>query len=399
MVDDVTAEAVYAALERIGVDVGAARASGSFELITKREAYLRDGYFAPEGMIDFLRERTNAAKADGFTALRLAAEMTWALGDEKGVERLVEYEAKLNHFFEDHECLAACQYHRSRFPPETMRAVIHTHPTVVVGQTIARNLFYIPPIEYLNEGEHRTNLEIDRMLRQLTALEQTQTALLRSEKLAVAGRIAASVAHEINNPLEAVTNLLYLAQGANSVEEARGLLAQAQSELDRLGVVARQTLGFYRETSGPQTVILRDIVRESNRLLQHKFARKTLNFANEIPESLRVKANYGELRQVLINLLDNAVDASMYGGRVWARAEADSAFVTLQIGDDGTGIEPEILGRIFEPFFSTKEERGNGLGLWVVQDLVARQGGTIQVESHTQGESQGTVFSILLPAD
>jgi signal transduction histidine kinase len=398
VVDDSTSEAVNAVLERSGVSVADARASHSLEIVTKREAYLRDGYFSPERMINFLREQTEKAQRDGFGALRLAAEMTWALGDAAGVDRLLEYEARLNHFFEDHACLAACQYNRQRFSAETVRGVIHTHPIVAVGHTVARNHFYVPPSEYLESGSHRPDIEIDRMLRQLTALEQAQEALVRSEKLALAGRMAASVAHEINNPLEAIVNLLFLAQHANSVAESREYVQQAQGELTRLGHITRQTLGFYREQSGPMRIPVTEIVEEVAMVMKPKLLRKKAKFKPEIGPGLKVVANYGELRQILINLVSNAIDAVSADGEVRVMAHGDGGFIAIEIADNGTGIAPENLARIFEPFFSTKASHGTGLGLWVVQDLAARQGGTITVQSHTEGDQKGTTFTLLLPA-
>ncbi|MFP5277465.1 MAG: MEDS domain-containing protein [Acidobacteriota bacterium] len=396
--DDGLVETVLAAMKRMGVEVGAARAVGALEIVTKREAYLRDGYFTPQRMIDFLRESTISAQRSGYQALRLAAEMTWALGDESGVERLVEYEALLNHFFREHACLAACQYDRKRFAAETVRAVIHTHPLVTIGQTVARNFFFIPPDEYLAHPEERINLEIDRMLRQMVALEQAQEALVRTEKLAVAGRMAASIAHEINNPLAGLTNLLYLAEGASSLQSAREFVQRAQSQAARLSAVTHRTLGFFRDSGKPQPVALRELVMETSEVLAHKRKLKVTHIQYEADSDVKVLANAGELRQILVNLIDNAIDASDPGGRIWVTAEKEGAFARVQVGDAGSGIPPEHLASIFEPFFSTKKNHGTGLGLWVVQDLVARQGGSIQVASHTSGSNRGTVFTLMLPA-
>lgn len=161
--DDNTAEEVFAAMRADGIEVDTYVKRGALSVIGKREAYLRNGYFDPDEMIEFLKESTAQAKKEGYAALRATGEMTWMLGGEPGTDRLIEYEAKLNRFFLKNDCLALCQYNYDRFRPEVLVDVIHTHPIVVVGNTVCKNFYYVPVEEFLKAGKG-TAAEVDRLL-------------------------------------------------------------------------------------------------------------------------------------------------------------------------------------------------------------------------------------------
>lgn len=180
IVDDNTAQAVLDALRAGAIDVEAALASGALVIAAKQDAYLRQGYFDPEWMIQFLAQATADARAAGFTALRATAEMTWALGGDPGVERLIEYEAKLNHFFPTRDILAICQYNRRRFSPAIILDVIRTHPLVIFGGLVCRNPYYVPPDELL--GADDASREVERMLTSLREREQVEAELRESEE-------------------------------------------------------------------------------------------------------------------------------------------------------------------------------------------------------------------------
>lgn len=164
--DDNTATEVLEAMRAGGIKVDQALKKGALAVITKQDAYLRHGYFDPDEMIQFLIETTATAKKDGYKALRATGEMTWMLGGEPGTERLIEYEAKLNRFFPDHDCLAMCQYNRYRFSPKIIIDVIRTHPIVVVGSVVCKNFYYVPVEEFLKAGVN-TSEEVDRLLKNL----------------------------------------------------------------------------------------------------------------------------------------------------------------------------------------------------------------------------------------
>ena len=175
--DDNTAESVLSALRTAGVDTDGETARGALQVLTKRDSYLRDGAFDPDAMLVFLEDATTAALTDGFRALRVTGEMTWVLGGEPGTERLLEYEAKLNFFFPEHEALAICQYSRSRFEPGLLADVIRTHPIVIAGSTVCDNPYYVPPEEFLGSGGPA--LEVDRMIDMLVL---TARSLSESEE-------------------------------------------------------------------------------------------------------------------------------------------------------------------------------------------------------------------------
>jgi len=162
--DDNTSDAITKAMNSDGIDVDLAVSSGALNIITKREAYLDQGYFDPDFMIQYLKNQVDSAKKAGFKALRVTGEMTWALGNDTGVERLFEYEAKLNYFFAQNDVLAICQYNSNRFKPEMILNVIRTHPIAIYDYTVCRNFYYVPPDEFLRSSEAALHLEVERFL-------------------------------------------------------------------------------------------------------------------------------------------------------------------------------------------------------------------------------------------
>lgn len=233
--------------------------------------------------------------------------------------------------------------------------------------------------------------------------KNAEEALIRSEKLASAGRMAAVLAHEINNPLEAVMNLLFLAQTPAAIPEPISqYLKMADDELNCIVHITRQTLGFYRESSAPTTFIAGTLMNSVINMLQAKMASKQVIVEKQYEGLLQITANFGELRQVISNLLLNSLDALGERGRVRLRAPASrnpfdgSSRIRITVADNGQGISAAVLPRIFEPFFTTKGSIGNGLGLWVCKQILEKNGGSIAVRSRTC-EPHGTTFSIVLP--
>ncbi len=232
-----------------------------------------------------------------------------------------------------------------------------------------------------------------------TAQRAAQRALIESEKLASAGRLSAAIAHEINNPLESITNLLYLIDTSDETPPTiKGYVQEALSELSRLTHIARQSLGFYRELTGPADFDLNESVENTLEIYLKRFDGKHIRVVRHYyPGALELNAVKGEIRQVISNLLVNAYDALGTGGTLTVATRQHEGRAFFSIGDNGTGIEPEVLARIFEPFFTTKDGTGTGLGLWVSETIVTKHGGTIEVTSSTEGEAQGTVFEVSLP--
>jgi PAS domain S-box-containing protein len=235
----------------------------------------------------------------------------------------------------------------------------------------------------------------------VTAKKRAEEALIRTEKLASAGRMAATVAHEINNPLEAVTNLLFLANNSPDCPlKVREYLETADSELKRVSHITRQVLGFYRDSGAPKKVSVSTVMDEAVELFLHKIANKQIHFQKEYAPHTETVVVSGELRQVFSNLLANSLDATNPGGWIKVRVSRcfDDTAVRVTIGDDGGGIPKDVLSNIFEPFFTTKGTIGTGLGLWVTRQLVEKYGGKIRVRSRTYAPRRGTTFTIIFPA-
>ncbi len=236
----------------------------------------------------------------------------------------------------------------------------------------------------------------------ISVRKNQEESLRQSEKLAATGRLAATIAHEINNPLEAVTNLIYLAKTDPSTPVAvERMLETADSELARVSQIAQQTLGFYRDTTKPVSIDLNELLRAVVDLFDRKLAVKRLGVSLDLEPGLTIVGLQGEIRQVVSNLLVNAIDASPASGasiriRGRHRQRSGKAGVSVIIADGGSGIPSHVQGRLFTPFVTTKASRGTGLGLWVTRGMVEKQGGSIRFRSGT-GTPSGTVFRVYLP--
>lgn len=240
---------------------------------------------------------------------------------------------------------------------------------------------------------------------QMVKYANAQEALLRSEKLAVTGRLAASIAHEINNPLEAITNLLYLTRTAASQEIAADYLTAAEQELARVTEITKQTLRFYREPSKRTQIDVAVVVNSVLALFRSRIAAADIRVQTEFRDSsATVLGSAGELRQIVSNLIGNSIDAMRLGGclhiRLSRKADCRSdgrQALRLTIADSGTGIPQDILPKVFEPFVSTKGETGTGLGLWVADEIVKRSGWQIRARSTQHGRHKGTTFTLNMP--
>ncbi len=243
------------------------------------------------------------------------------------------------------------------------------------------------------------------VIEDITERRRAAEALRSSEKLAATGRLAATIAHEINNPLEAVTNLLYLLEQNQSLDEsARGFAQMAQEEVSRVAHIARQTLGFYRESSQVEAVQVSRLMDEVVSLFARKIRTSEIELRKELEADAPIEAHPGEIRQVLSNLVTNALDAAGRKGKLRIRIRRGrnprnraQRGVRVSIADNGTGIERADLARIFEPFFTTKGAKGTGLGLWVTRGIIEKHGGSIRVWSSRREGRSGSVFSIFLP--
>ena len=240
------------------------------------------------------------------------------------------------------------------------------------------------------------------VFRDATTERKSQEVLRKTEKLAAAARLAATVAHEINNPLEAIGNLIYLSKATEGIPaSAFTNLTLAEEELSRVSHITRQTLGFYRESKQPNEVDLPTLVESVLNIYSNKLRTKNINLVRDIHDCPPIQALAGELKQAVANLVSNAADAVPHGGticvRIHCHEDATTHIVKIIVEDDGPGIAPEHRDHIFEPFFTTKKDVGTGLGLWVTKEIIERHSGTVEVRSMNGTGPSGTAFSITLP--
>ncbi len=247
------------------------------------------------------------------------------------------------------------------------------------------------------------------VLRDSTQQRRTQSALLASEKLAVAGRLAATIAHEIHNPLDSVSNLLYLMRTGTNAEENARFLDMAQGELSRATQISRALLGMYRESRTSVALDVSSLLGSVLVLLERRFKDIGVRINADLEQPAVVSGFPAELRQVFTNLLTNAAEASPRGESVKLRTRASSGLdpsdataarrpgILITVEDGGPGVAQDIQRQLFQPFFSTKGEAGTGLGLWVSKGIIEKHGGTIDLASSTDAENHGTIVSVFLP--
>ncbi len=242
-----------------------------------------------------------------------------------------------------------------------------------------------------------------KIARDITQRKRTEKALIVTERLAAVGRLAATVAHEINNPLEAITNLIYLAKMASSSGEVQRFLSSAEEQMASVSHLTRQTLGFYRETTGARPVQPSEIVKSLLVVYVARARNKGIELKQEMMSDASVNAVPGEVRQIVANLITNSIDAIHGPGRIVIRVSTardwknGSAGIRITVADSGAGVPPGVRKHIFEPFFTTKRDTGTGLGLWVCKNIVGNHRGSIRIRSTTTPGNSGTAVSVFLP--
>ena len=349
--------------------------------------------------------------------LRIALETTgmglWVWDIEKGVVHRSD------------EMFRMVGYEPGAFGNEPEAWLAHVHPEDVEGLKRAVERARIEGSDYHNQYRIHGRDGSDRWLESqakcqfdsegkvvrivgivsdITSRRRADEAMLRAEKLAVAGRLAATVAHEINNPLEAVANMLYLITLSETAEEARRLGGSALDELMRISLIAQSTLKFHRQTGSPKLVLLSDVLNTVVTLFQARMRGMGIAFEMDTGTEVPIACMPSEAQQIFANLLANAIEAMQHGGRLRIRLRAsrdwrnhESPGMRVTICDSGVGISRAMLRQIFEPFYTTKGDTGTGLGLWVVAQLVERHKGHVQVWSTQHDDRGATVFSVFLP--
>ena len=301
---------------------------------------------------------------------------------------------------------------RSLFPPESSDVVGHDIQRLREGGDVYRETLALHqsgqliPVS-ISLSPHMeapgTLVGFSAIVRDITARKKAEKALLQSEKLASVGRLASSIAHEINNPLESVTNLLYILASRVKDQETQQFVLIAQEELARVSQIATHTLRFHKQSSNRTEVDLRALAESVFTLYRARLESSQVIAVVDCSINARLFCYEGELRQILVNLVANAYDAMRLGGRLILRAhpsrdwKSGATGIRLLVADNGSGMDGETQRRLFEPFYSTKGIGGTGLGLWVSKDLIAKNGGSVTVRSSSRPGHSGTIFNIFFP--
>jgi PAS domain S-box-containing protein len=256
--------------------------------------------------------------------------------------------------------------------------------------------FYPPFEKWIQISAYPAPDGISVLFQDVTQNVEAQERMRVADRLATAGRLAAAVSHEINNPLEAVSNLIYLAKDTTSEREVIELLAEAERQLFRVAHIAKQTLTFYKHSEEVAEVPVSSAIEDAVKLFKSRMESRGVRLAADMRETPTVRISPGELVQVVANLLGNALDVAPSGSEVRIRVLKTDGMAVIEVADVGPGIPAHLKERIFEPFFTTKKDIGTGLGLWVVKNIVEKHGGTISAQNRT--DIGGAIFKVELPA-
>jgi PAS domain S-box-containing protein len=254
-------------------------------------------------------------------------------------------------------------------------------------------------ISPIRDGAGRV-IGASKILRDISGRRQMEQSLLQSEKIAATARMAATIAHEINNPLEAVMNLLYLLRAKISDDEGRGFLATAEDELGRVAHIAKQTLGYYRENAAASPASLSEIAEHALKIYEPRCAALGITIEKSLDCQTKAVIRRGEMMQVISNLIANSINAMPAGGTLSVSVSDDTSTaggVVLTVEDDGLGIAPRDLPKVFDAFFTTRTTVGTGIGLFVAKQFAEGHGGRIGIESSCEHGRHGTAVRVFLP--
>lgn len=275
------------------------------------------------------------------------------------------------------------------------RARFEVHSLMLLDRPVRKETLH-SAIQVAYQSRQKQLQVRDAMAKQF----QSDEALRKSEHLAVAGRLAATMAHEVNNPLEALGNLLFMVENSISLDDAHSFGQLATKELHRISEIVDHTLRFHRALAKPKFTDLSELAMSALTLFRGKLRE------HHIRERITAQRAFGycsegEIRQALVNLIGNSIDAMRDGGQLRVHVSPVSLngveYARLTVGDTGAGIRKEIRSQLFSQFFTTKGSSGTGLGLWLTRDIVARNGGKLRFRSRIEPPT-GTVFTVYVPS-
>lgn len=395
--DELDADQVLRYLRAGGIAVDRALQDGSLVLASKHESYLRKGHFDPDEMLAFLKEFIEATKAEGFSGLRTTAEMTWVLGGVPGGERLMEYEARINDFFQNQDIVAICQYNRRRFAPHLIKDVILTHPYLICEGRVCQNSYYVPTEEFLDP--ERESKEVDRIL--FNILQHQEERELLAQQSAAKDEFIGFVSHELKSPVSTIYGFaaLLARRGSDLSQEVKEeAFDKIQQESQRVAKLVDDLLVLARLEGDElqlSPVSLQECVANSLEEFQQLQPGRTL-VSNAGSNAAPVLGHQAYIERTLANLLSNADKFSPLGEPIEVRLTAAGSRASVSVLDHGNGIDPGELDRIFQPFYRGRNngaQPGSGIGLTVVRRLIEAQGGRVWAEIR----EDGTAFTFDLP--
>ena len=391
--DDNAASGVLEATRAQGVNVEAAIKSGTLTVNTENEPYLKRGYFEPEGTISFLAESVSAAKAAGYSAFRLAGEVTWMPGADGG-ERWAEYESKLNHFLRDYDASAICLYDHRRSSPEVILGVIRTHPTVVYGGLVSKNPYYVPPEEFLQPNQPA--LEVQRLLSRLLDYKRAEEALrqLSARLLLAQEEERRRIARELHDAT--AQSLAALAINLGVVQESSpGLKSKARKALADSFALVEKCIGEIRTISYlMHPPMLEELgLRSALRWYTKGFTKRSgIRVKLEMPRKLGDVSNDVALALYRI-VQESLTNIHRHSGSRTAtlRLVREPRRIIMSVADQGRGMKTEVVDNAWGE--AGPAESAHGVGIQGMRERVRQLGGQLQVQS----SQKGTTVTVVLP--
>lgn len=404
--------AIAQRLLAMGLDVPGARGLGRYVEIDAEETLdkimvedLPDSELLSKLVGDTIAQ-AQAACREGQGDVAVFGEMVNVLCARGRLDAAIRLEQLWNELLQTHPILLRCGY-----PVGTFNQERHANALL---QVCAQHHHVFPAEGYLelkNEPARlryvtRLQQEAEALKTEIRERQRAQEALVHAEKGVALGRLAASIAHEINNPLTSLTNLLYLLQAQTTSDPtAQHYASLADQELRRIARITKQMLGFYRESASPVSCKLSEIADSILELYESQLSKNNIAVERDYADEGVIEGFPAEMRQMFANLIGNAIEAAGHQGKIRVRisrarswANPRTLGVRVSVADNGPGISAENRQKIFDPFFTTKGESGTGLGLWVSQGIVHKHRGSIRFRSSAEkGRRRGTVFSVFLP--